>query len=101
MPTLGWAQTIISPFDIETNFKVNKFSCQYASPSNDIIVIESDNGEAILPIKNKKNVVIFAEGYLANTIVAFPDTTHIVKLSKSFYNLARPIGIIGHQIAIS
>ena len=87
MPTLGWAQTIISPFDIETNFKVNKFSCQYASPSNGIIVIESENGEAILPIKNKKNVVIFAEGYLANTIVAFPDTTHIVKLSKSFYNL--------------
>ena len=74
VPTLGWAQAVIRPVDAETNFKINTFSCQYVDPMADTTIIESKNGEAILPIKNSSKIVIYAEGYLPKTELVFPNT---------------------------
>ena len=67
VPTLGWAQAVIQPFDAETNFKIITFSCQYVDSLTNTITIKSQNGEAILPIRNSKKVVTYAEGYLPKT----------------------------------
>ena len=87
VPTLGWAQAVIQPFDAETNFKIITFSCQYVDSLTNTITIKSQNGEAILPIRNSKKVVTYAEGYLPKTEVIFPNTKYQLKLSKPYYNL--------------
>ena len=87
VPTLGWAQAVLQPFDAETNFKIYTFSCQYVDSLTNTITIKSQNGEAILPIRNSKKVVIYAEGYLPKTEVIFPNTKYQLKLSKPYCNL--------------